>query len=57
VANLFTPLPPSKKLFNFGLSAAAFSLSALALIPLLAMLWSIVSKGVSHLTWDVFTQA
>jgi phosphate transport system permease protein len=28
----------------------------LALIPLLAMLWAIVSKGVPHLTGDVFTQ-
>jgi phosphate transport system permease protein len=56
VTNLFVPLPPSKKLFNSGMSAATFSLSALILVPLLAMLWAIVSKGVPHLTWNVFTQ-
>jgi phosphate transport system permease protein len=56
VSQLFDPLPLSKKLFNATLSAIAFSLAALALIPLLAMLWSIFTKGMPHLTWDVFTQ-
>jgi phosphate transport system permease protein len=56
VSDLYVPLPPSKKLFSLALSVTTFSLSMLALIPLLAMLWAILSKGVPHLTWDVFTQ-
>ncbi len=56
MSDLYASLPPSKKLFNLALSVTTFSLSTLALIPLLAMLWAILSKGVPHLTWDVFTQ-
>lgn len=56
MSDLYAPLPPSKKLFNFALSVTTFSLSMLALIPLLAMLWAILSRGIPHLTWDVFTQ-
>jgi phosphate transport system permease protein len=56
VTNLYTPLPPSKKLFNLGMSTLAFSSAILALIPLVAMLWAIFSQGVPHLTGDVFTQ-
>lgn len=38
------------------MSIIAFSLAALALIPLVVMLWSIFSKGVPHLNWNVFTE-
>ena len=38
------------------MSAVAFSLAALALVPLLAILWSILSKGAPHLTWNIFTE-
>jgi phosphate transport system permease protein len=38
------------------MSVIAFSLAALALVPLLAILWSILSKGAPHLTWSVFTE-
>jgi phosphate transport system permease protein len=56
VTSLSSPLPFSKKLFSTVLSATAFSLATLALIPLLMMLWSIFSKGLPHLTWNVFTE-
>jgi phosphate transport system permease protein len=56
VPDLFAPLPITKKLFNHAMSVTAFTLSALALIPLLAMLWAIVSRGVPHITGDVFSQ-
>jgi phosphate transport system permease protein len=56
VTQLYTPLPLSKKLFNLGMSTLAFSLAILALVPLIAMMWAIVSKGTPHLTGDVFTQ-
>jgi phosphate transport system permease protein len=38
------------------MSVIAFSLAILALIPLLAMLWSIFSRGIPLLTWHVFTE-
>lgn len=38
------------------MSAIAFSLAILALIPLLTMLWSIFSRGIPHLTWNVFSE-
>jgi phosphate transport system permease protein len=38
------------------MSASAFALAILALIPLLAMLWSIFSRGIPHLTWNVFSE-
>jgi phosphate transport system permease protein len=56
VTLLSSSLPLSKKLFNTAMSAIAFSLAVLALIPLLAMLWSIFSRGIPHLTWNVFTE-
>ncbi|HEY9828229.1 MAG TPA: phosphate ABC transporter, permease protein PstA, partial [Stenomitos sp.] len=56
MSSLYKPLPLSKKLFNWGMSTLAFSLAALALVPLMAMLWAIVSKGMPQLTWEVFTQ-
>jgi phosphate transport system permease protein len=49
-------LPLSKKLFNTVMSAIAFALAILALIPLMAMLWSIFSQGIPHLTWNVFSE-
>ncbi len=56
MTDLYTPLPLSKKLFNAGMSSLAYVLAILALIPLLAMMWAIFSKGMPHLTGDVFTQ-
>lgn len=56
MSQLFDPLPLPKRIFNAALSAIAFSLAALALVPLFAMLWSIFTKGMPHLTGDVFTQ-
>jgi phosphate transport system permease protein len=56
VTLLSSSLPLSKKLFNTAMSVIAFSLAAFALIPLLAMLWSIFSRGIPHLTWSVFTE-
>ncbi|MGB8700714.1 MAG: phosphate ABC transporter permease PstA [Thermosynechococcaceae cyanobacterium] len=56
MSELYSPSPVSKKLFNVGMSAIAFTLAALAIVPLLAMLWAIFSKGLPHLTWNVFTQ-
>ncbi|WP_404785434.1 phosphate ABC transporter permease PstA [Altericista sp. CCNU0014] len=56
MSQLFSPQPLSKKLFNLGMGFLAFALSILALIPLLAMVWAILSKGTPHLSWDVLTQ-
>jgi phosphate transport system permease protein len=56
VSQLYKSQALSKRLFNLSIGSIAFLLSLLALIPLLAMMWAIFSKGIPHLSWDVFTQ-
>lgn len=52
----FAPLAPSKKLFNWSMGTLGFFLSVVALIPLIAIFWSIVSNGLPHLSLDTLTQ-
>jgi phosphate transport system permease protein len=52
---LTNPLPPGRWLFSVGMTAVAFILTAMALLPLLAILVEILRQGVPHLTWEVFT--
>lgn len=52
---LHQPLPISRTLFSYGMTALAFMLTGLALLPLLAILLEIVSKGLPQLSWQVFT--
>ncbi|MBV9387462.1 MAG: phosphate ABC transporter permease PstA [Chroococcidiopsidaceae cyanobacterium CP_BM_ER_R8_30] len=54
-AELFSPLPRGRTLFNTGMTVIAFALTALALLPLFAVLISILVKGIPHLKLDVFT--
>lgn len=52
---LTNPLPAGRWLFSLGMTAIAFLLTAVALLPLLAILIEILRQGVPHLTWEVFT--
>jgi phosphate transport system permease protein len=54
-AELHKPLPPARSIFNGGMTAIAFLLAGLALLPLLAILWEILRQGLPNLKWDVFT--
>ncbi|HEY9909762.1 MAG TPA: phosphate ABC transporter permease PstA, partial [Thermosynechococcaceae cyanobacterium] len=49
------PLPMVRMLFSQGMTAIAFLLTALALLPLLSVLIEILRQGVPHLTWQVLT--
>lgn len=54
-AELQQPLPRGRRLFSYGMSAIAFTLTGLALLPLLAILIQILRLGVPHLSWQALT--
>lgn len=49
------PLSIGRTLFSNGLTAIAFLLTGLALVPLLSILFEILRQGVPHLKWEVLT--
>jgi phosphate transport system permease protein len=53
-AEICSPLPPIRLIFNYGMTVVAFLLSALALIPLLSLLWEIVGRGLKSLRPSMF---
>ncbi len=56
IANLTTPLSPARNLFDRGMTVLAFALTIIGILPLVSVLWNIVSKGLSGLTVAMFTQ-
>ncbi len=54
-AELCSPLPTVRRLLNIGMTALAFALTALALLPLFAILIEILRQGIPHLKWELFT--
>lgn len=52
---LFQPLPLGRRIFSWGMSAIAFTLTLVALLPLCLILLEIFSKGIGQLNWEVFT--
>ncbi len=56
VTNLTTPLSPSRNIFDRGMTVLAFVLTTIGILPLISVLWNIVSKGLSGLTGAMFTQ-
>lgn len=56
VAKLTTPLSPPRNLFDRGMTGLAFILTIIGILPLISVLWNIVSKGLSGLTGAMFTQ-
>lgn len=53
-AEIYSPLPPARLIFNNGMTVIAFLLSALALIPLLSLLWEIIGRGITSLKPSMF---
>lgn len=53
-AEIYTPLPTGRLLFNNGMTVIAFILTALALIPLLSLLWEIIGRGMQSLKPSMF---
>ncbi|MEB3120591.1 MAG: phosphate ABC transporter permease PstA [Snowella sp.] len=49
------PLPFTRSFFAIGMTVLAFVLTAIALLPLFAMILSIVSQGLPKFSWEVFT--
>jgi phosphate transport system permease protein len=57
VANkLITPISPIRNLFDRGMTVLAFGLTLIGILPLVSVLWNIVSKGLPGLTVKMFTQ-
>ncbi len=54
-AELQQPLPRGRTFFSYGMSAIAFTLAGLALLPLLAILMQILRLGTPHLSWQTLT--
>lgn len=46
-ADLFRSLPVTRQVFTYLMNGLAFSLSILALLPLLSILWEILSRGIA----------
>ncbi|KAB8333942.1 phosphate ABC transporter permease PstA [Scytonema tolypothrichoides VB-61278] len=53
-AEICSPLPPVRMIFDYGMTVVAFFLSALALIPLLSLLWEIVGRGITSIKPSMF---
>lgn len=53
-AEIYSPLPPVRLIFDNGMTVIAFLLSALALIPLLSLLWEIIGRGITSLKPSMF---
>jgi len=50
---LHQPLSLTRNFFSRGLTFLAFALTALALLPLFAILYQILTEGFGHLSWEV----
>ncbi|HEY9801574.1 MAG TPA: phosphate ABC transporter permease PstA [Leptolyngbyaceae cyanobacterium] len=56
-SELISPLPPRRLLFTYAMNAIAFTFSALALIPLLSIIWEIISRGIVGLKPEMFVKS
>jgi phosphate transport system permease protein len=56
IPRLTTPLSPARTWFDKGMTIVAFSLTAIGILPLISVLWNIVTKGASGLTGVMFTK-
>ncbi len=52
-AEIYNSLSLTRNLFSKGMTVIAFALTALALLPLFAILYKILSEGLTHLSWKV----
>jgi phosphate transport system permease protein len=53
---LYSPLSPRRLLFSYGMTAIVFLLTGIALIPLLELLWEIITRGITTLKPSMFFQ-
>mgnify|MGYP000373719053 CR=1 FL=1 len=53
---LTTPLSPLRNLFDRGMTVLAFGLTIVGILPLISVLWNIISKGFPGLTAVMFTK-
>ena len=54
--NLTTPISPSRNIFDRGMTGVASVLTILGMLPLLSVLWNIISKGLPGLTGTMFSK-
>lgn len=55
IVEIQKPLSPYRTIFDYGMSAIAFILTGIALIPLIAILVEILRQGLPNLSLEVFT--
>lgn len=53
---LTTPLSPLRNLFDRGMTILVFGLTIVGILPLISVLWNIISKGLPGLTAVMFTK-
>ncbi|MEA5597400.1 phosphate ABC transporter permease PstA [Rivularia sp. UHCC 0363] len=51
-----SPLTPERFVFQYGMTAIAFLLTFLALLPLFSLIWEILSRGLSNLKPEMFVK-
>ncbi|WP_414574138.1 phosphate ABC transporter permease PstA [Nostoc sp. CCY 9925] len=54
---LCSTLPKERVRFTYFMNAITFSLTGIALIPLLSILWEIFVRGISGIKWEVFVKS
>lgn len=52
-AEIYNPLSLGRNFFSQGMTVIAFGFTALALLPLFAILYKILGEGLTHLSWEV----
>lgn len=52
-AEIYNPLSIGRNFFSQGMTVIAFAFTALALLPLFAILYKILGEGLTHLSWEV----
>ncbi len=52
-AEIYKPLSFTRSFFSQGMTVIAFAFTALALLPLFAILYQILGEGLTHLSWEV----
>ncbi len=52
-AEIYNPLSLGRNFFSQGMTVIAFAFTALALLPLFAILYKILGEGLTHLSWEV----
>lgn len=50
---LYEPLSATRTVFERGMNVVAFLLSAIALLPLFAILYKIIGQGIGQFSWEV----